>query len=187
MKIIQSVQNRIYEIRSERVMLDMDLAHLYGTETKRLTEAVKRNIKRFPSDFMFQLTKAEFESLRFQIETSENSSPLRPQIATIKTGRGQHRKYLPYAFTEQGVAMLSGVLNSDKAISMNIAIMRAFVQIKKALLKQSDLKEQLKEIKDRLGEHDVQLNQIYDAMENLLDEKAALRKWEERERIGFKK
>ena len=168
-------------------MLDRDLADLYETETKRLTEAVKRNIKRFPSDFMFQLTREEFEDLRFQFESSENSSFLRPQIATLKTGRGQHRKYLPYAFTEQGVAMLSGVLNSDKAISMNIAIMRAFVQIKKALLKQSDFKEQLKEIKDRLGEHDVQLNQIYDAMENLLDEKAAQKKWEDRERIGFKK
>jgi len=94
---------------------------------------------------------------------------------------------LPYAFTEQGVAMLSGILNSDKAINMNIAIMRAFVEVRKALLSQSDLKEQLKGIKERLGEHDVQLNQIYDAVENLLDEKAAQRKWNERERIGFKK
>ena len=84
MEIIQSVQNRIYEIRGERVMLDMDLAHLYGTETKRLTEAVKRNIKRFPSDFMFQLTKEEFESLRFQIETLENDKSLRLQIETSK-------------------------------------------------------------------------------------------------------
>ena len=185
MEIMQSIQNRIYEIRGERVMLDRDLAYLYGTETKVLNLSVKRNIKRFPKDFMFQLTKEEFESLRFQIETSENDNSLRFQSETSK-GRGGTR-YLPYAFTEQGVAMLSGVLNSDKAISMNIAIMRAFVQIKKALLKQSDLKEQLKEIKDRLGEHDVQLNQIYDAIENLLDEKAAQRKWEERERIGFKK
>lgn len=94
---------------------------------------------------------------------------------------------LPYAFTEQGVAMLSGVLNSDKAIGMNIAIMRAFVAIRKVLLQQNDLKVQLQEIKDRLGEHDIQLNQIYDAMENLLDEKASQRKWNERERIGFKK
>jgi len=94
---------------------------------------------------------------------------------------------LPYAFTEQGVAMLSGVLNSDKAIGMNIALMRAFVAIRKVLLQQNDLKVQLQEIKDRLGEHDVQLNQIYDAMENLLDEKASQRKWNERERIGFKK
>lgn len=166
-------------------MLDRDLAYLYGTETKALNLAVKRNLKRFPPDFMFQLSKEEFESLRFQIETSENSTSLRSQIETSK-GRGGTR-YMPYVFTEQGVAMLSGVLNSDKAISMNIAIMRAFVQIKKALLKQNDLKEQLKEIKDRLGEHDTQLNQIYDAMENLLDEKAAQRKWEDRERIGFKK
>lgn len=94
---------------------------------------------------------------------------------------------LPYAFTEQGVAMLSGVLNSDKAIGMNIALMRAFVAIRKVLLQQNDLKVQLQEIKDRLGEHDIQLNQIYDAMENLLDEKASQRKWNERERIGFKK
>ena len=185
MEIIQSIQNRIYEVRGERIMLDRDLAYLYGTETKVLNLSVKRNIKRFPKDFMFQLTKEEFESLRFQIETTENNNSLRLQIETSK-GRGGTR-YLPYAFTEQGVAMLSGVLNSDKAISMNIAIMRAFIQIKKALLKQSDLKEQLKEIKDRLGEHDVQLNQIYDAMENLLDDKAAQRKWEDRERIGFKK
>ena len=94
---------------------------------------------------------------------------------------------MPYVFTEQVVAMLSGVLNSDRAINMNIAIMRAFVEVKKALLKQIDFKEQLKEIKQKLGEHDAQLNQLYDAMENLLDEKAAQRKWEERERIGFNK
>ena len=96
---------------------------------------------------------------------------------TLKTGRGQHSKYLPYAFTEQGVAMLSGILNSDKAINMNIAIMRAFVEIRKILLQEFDFKEQLKQIKDRLGEHDLQLSQIYDAMENMLDEKAAQRKW----------
>ena len=94
---------------------------------------------------------------------------------------------MPYAFTEQGVAMLSGILNSDKAISMNIAIMRAFVEVRRILFRQNDLKEQLREIKERVGEHDVQLNSIYDAMENLLDEKAAQRKWEDRERIGFKK
>jgi phage regulator Rha-like protein len=168
-------------------MLDKDLAALYETETKALNLAVKRNIKRFPADFMFQLTKEEYEGLRFQIETLEKAdNSLRLQNETLKKGRGQHIKYLPYAFTEQGVAMLSGVLNSDKAINMNIAIMRAFVEVRKALLKQNDLKEQLKEIKERLGEHDVQLNNIYDAMENLLDEKAAQRKWDERERIGFK-
>jgi phage regulator Rha-like protein len=198
MQIIQSIQNRIYEIRGERVMLDRDLATLYEVETKALNLAVKRNFNRFPADFMFQLTKEEFEGLRFQIETSKNSDALRLQNETLKNidylrsqiatskGRGGTR-YLPYAFTEQGVAMLSGILNSDKAINMNIAIMRAFIEVRKVLLKQSDLKEQLKEIKERLGEHDTQLNQIYDAMENLLDEKAAQRKWEDKERIGFKK
>jgi hypothetical protein len=186
MNIIQSIQNRIYEIRGERVMLDRDLAALYETETKALNLAVKRNIKRFPGDFMFRLTQKEFEFLRFQIETSKKSSnPLRLQNETSK-GRGGNR-YLPYAFTEQGVAMLSGILNSDKAINMNIAIMRAFVEVRRVLLLQNDLKEQLKQIKERIGGHDVQLNQIYDALENLLDEKAAQRKWEDRERIGFKK
>jgi hypothetical protein len=101
-------------------------------------------------------------------------------------GRGGTR-YLPYAFTEQGVAMLSGILHSDKAIVMNIAIMRAFVEVRRILFRQNDLKEQLKQIRERLGEHDAQLNHIYDAMENLLDEKAAQRKWEDRDRIGFKK
>ena len=188
MDIIQSIQNRIYEIRGERVMLDRDLAALYETETKALNLAVKRNIKRFPNDFMFRLTQEEFESLRFQIETLEKTdNPLRLQIETLKKGRGRHTKYLPYAFTEQGVAMLSGILNSDKAINMNIAIMRAFVEVRRVLLLQSDMREQLKQIKERIGGHDIQLNQIYDALENLLDEKAAQRKWEERERIGFKK
>ena len=134
---------------------------------------------------MFQLSQEEFDALRFQIETSKSSNSLRLQNETSK-GRGGTR-YLPYAFTEQGVAMLSGILNSDKAINMNIAIMRVFVEVRKVLLKQSDFKEQLKEIKERLGEHDAQLNQIYDAMENLLDEKAAQRKWEDRQRIRFKK
>ncbi len=181
-------------------MLDRDLAFLYEVDTRILNQAVKRNKERFPPDFMFQLTKEEYEFLRFQIETSDNLNPLRSQFVTsekgkssrsqfvtLKTGRGHNLKYLPYVFTEQGVAMLSGVLNSDRAINMNIAIMRAFVEVKKALLKQIDFKEQLKEIKQKLGEHDAQLNQLYDAMENLLDEKAAQRKWEERERIGFNK
>ena len=187
MQIIQSIQNRIYEIRGERVMLDGDLAGLYEIETKVLNQAVKRNIKRFPNDFMFQLTNEEFKDLRFQFETLTGSHSSRSQFVTLKNGRGQNLKYLPFVFTEQGVAMLSGIINSDKAISMNIAIMRAFIAVRQVLLKQNDIREQLKEIKERIGEHDVQLNQIYEAMENLLDEKAAERKWEERERIGFKK
>ena len=173
-------------IRGERVLLDKDLAALYETETKALNLAVKRNSKRFPEDFMFQLTAEEWESIRLQTETLEKSDSLRLQTATSKPGRGGTR-YLPYAFTEQGVAMLSGILNSEKAINMNIAIMRAFVEVRRIIYQQNDLKLQLEAIKDRLGEHDVQLNQIYDAMENLLDEKAAERKWDDRERIGFKK
>jgi phage regulator Rha-like protein len=186
MQIIQSIQNRIYELRGERVMLDRDLASLYETETKVLNLAVKRNSRRFPEDFMFQLTKAEFELLRFQIETLEKADhPLRFQIETSKRRGGL--RYLPYVFTEQGIAMLSGILQSDKAINMNIAIMRAFVEFRKALLMQTDLKQQLNEIKERMSSHDAQLNQIYDAIENLLDEKAAQRKWQARERIGFRK
>lgn len=122
--------------------------------------------------------------MRFQIETLEKQdNPLRTQIATSNRGG---TRYLPYAFTEQGVAMLSGILNSDKAINMNIAIMRAFVEVRKVLLRENDLIEQMNQIKNHLGEHDAQLNQIYEAMENLLDEKAAQRKWNDRERIGFK-
>jgi hypothetical protein len=186
MKIIRSIQNRIYEIRGERVMLDSDLAALYETETKSLNLSVKRNLKRFPKDFMFQLTSEEYEQLRFQIETSEKSTQsLRLQIDTSKTRGG--RRYLPYVFTEQGVAMLSGILGSDRAINMNIAIMRAFVEIRRVLLRENDIRQQLKLIKDKLGDHDAQLNEIYDAMENLLDEKSAEKKWEDRPRIGFKK
>ena len=168
-------------------MLDFDLAALYDVEIKVFNQAVKRNSGRFPPDFMFQLTKEEYDSLRFQIVTFDDGVSLRSQNVTLKSGRGQHRKYLPYAFTEQGVAMLSGILNSERAIAMNIAIMRVFVEIRKVLLQETDLKEQLKLIKERIGEHDVQLSQIYDALENLLDDKAAERKWEERERIGFRK
>lgn len=171
MQVIQSIQNRIYTIRGERVMLDYDLAELYEVGTRVLNQAVKRNSKRFPEDFMFQLTDYEWTTMMSQIVTS--SQIKRKKVAP------------PYAFTEQGVAMLSGILNSDRAIQMNIGIMRAFVEIRKILLQENDLKEQLKQIKERVGEHDVQLNQIYDALENLLDEKATERKWEERRRIGF--
>ena len=188
MQIIQSIQNRIYEIRGERVMLDFDLAALYEVETKVFNQAVKRNIKRFPDDFMFQLTLPEWEFLRSQIVILKTpQDTMRSQFVTASANQNKRNILAtPYAFTEQGVAMLSGVLRSDRAIEMNIAIMRAFVEIRRIVLLQSDVKEQLRLIKNRLGEHDVQLTQIYDAMENLLDEKASERKWEERERIGFK-
>lgn len=187
MQIIQSIQNRIYEIRGERVMLDKDLAILYETETKRLTEAMKRNIKRFPPDFMFQLTKAEWESISHQREAMEKSESSRTQIATLNAGRGHNLKYLPYAFTEHGIAMLSGVLNSDKAVQMNIAIIRAFIEMRRFNIIHTDWKEQIRELKDKIGGHDAQLSQIYDALENLIDEKVAAKRWDDRERIGFKK
>lgn len=186
MEIIQSIQNRIYEIRGQRVMLDFDLAQLYEVEAKVLNQAVKRNSKRFPEDFMFRLNLEEWEVIRSQVVTASESNPLRSQIVTLKSGRGQHSKYLPYAFTEQGVAMLSGILNSDKAINMNIAIMRAFVEIRRLAWGQNHLGTQLQELKQRIGEHDVQLSQIYEALENMLDAEAAQQKWNGRERIGFR-
>lgn len=120
------------------------------------------------------------------VTASESIISLRSQNVTGSQSK-RNTNATPYAFTEQGVAMLSGILNSDKAISMNIAIMRAFVEVRRVLLRQHDLKEQMKELKERIGGHDAQLNQIYDALENLLDEKAAQRKWNDRQRIGFKK
>ncbi len=135
---ITVIQNKIYEIRGAKVMLDKDLAELYQVTTSNLNKAVKRNIKRFPPDFMFQLTAEEWEDLRFQ-------------NGIIKKGRGEHTKYLPYAFTEQGLAMLSGVLNSDIAINVNISIMRAFVAIRQGLPQVSNNKE-LEELKKRVKE-----------------------------------
>jgi len=124
----QKIQNRIFTIRDKQVMIDSDLALLYNVEVKRLNEQVKRNIERFPEKFRFQLSKQEYENLRSQFATSSDDS-LRSQIATIKKGRGKHSKYFPYAFTEQGVAMLSAVLRSETAIQISVQIMDAFVKI----------------------------------------------------------
>ena len=187
MEIIQSLQNRIYEIRGQRVILDKDIAQLYEIETRVLNQSVKRHIDRFPEDFMFQLTSNEMDSINFQIIDLNESQPRsRSQIVTLNTKRGSNIKYLPYAFTEQGVAMLSGIINSQTAIQMNIAIMRAFVELRRVLLIKTDFKHQLDEIKERLGGHDAQLTQIYEAIENILDENAAKNKWDNRTRIGFR-
>ncbi len=189
MQIIRTIQNRIYEIRKERVMLDYDLAALYEVETKVFNQTVKRNTKRFPTDFMFQLTRREWNSIK-ALKSSQHIDDqlIEKNRSQIVTGSQKHRSRiaLPYAFTEQGVAMLSGILNSDRAINMNIAIMRAFVEVRRVLLLQSDVAVQIEQIRDRIGEHDVQLSQIYDALENLLDEKKEIRKWEDRDRIGFR-
>ncbi|MNR09036.1 hypothetical protein D3C85_1252210 [compost metagenome] len=123
--------------------------------------------------------------MRSQIVTAYDENNQSSQIVMMGQSK-RNTSITPYAFTEQGVAMLSGVLRSDKAIEMNIAIMRAFVDIRKISLEQSNINEQLTEIKERIGEHDVQLNELYDAMDNLLDEKIAQLKWKDREKIGFK-
>lgn len=172
MKMMSAIENKIYEFRGVRVMLDYDLAELYEVPTKALNQAVKRNIKRFPDDFVFRLSVDEWSLMRSQIVTASQTK--------------RNTGVTPFAFTEQGVAMLSGILSSDKAINMNIAIMRAFVAIRRATVLHMDIHEQLKEIKQRISEHDSQLSGIYDAIENLLDEKAEQKTWENRKRIGFK-
>lgn len=152
-------------------MLDFDLAELYGTETKRLKEAVRRNINRFPSDFMFELTRQEYDSLRTQIASLDDS------------GRGKHSKYLPFAFTEQGVAMLASVLSSPMAIEVNIQIVRAFVQMRRFALTHQELAEQLLLMEQK---YDQQFSDVYEAIQYLLQKDQQLIEQTERQKIGFK-
>ncbi len=166
----ETVIRKICLFRGEKVLIDRDLAELYGVETRVLNQAVKRNIKRFPKDFMFQLNSREFKILKSQFVTSS---------------WGGQRK-LPYAFTEQGVAMLSGLIHSQKAIEMNIAIMRAFVEMRKLAHSNKRLAAEIKKLIDKVGEHDIQLASIYDTIEDLLDKKMIEQQWEDRVRIGFK-
>lgn len=133
---IAIIENKIYEIRGQKVMLDFDLAEMYGVETKRLKEQVRRNIERFPAEFMFELTK-------------EDVTISRSQIATLKTGQGYNIKYLPFAFTEYGIVMLSSVLKSKTAVEVNINIIRAFVRMRQYLLSNVPKKE-LEELKQRI-------------------------------------
>src|SRR2546423_393757 len=169
---IRIIQRKIYEIRGQKIMLDFDLAALYGTETRTLKQAVKRNIVRFPKDFMFQLNKKEWQELITICDNLPEGLKFSPA--------------LPFAFTEHGVTMLASILKSKKAIQMNIAVVRAFIAFKQFVLNYKELSDQIKELKETTGNHNVQLNQIYDALENLLDEKVEQKKWQERERIGFK-
>jgi len=164
------IQKNIYEVRGRKIMLDRDLAKLYEVPTKSLNLAVKRNMDRFPSDFMFQLTREELSVLRFHFETSK---------------RGGDR-YLPYAFTELGIAMLSSVLNNSSAIQMNIIIMRTFVFIRQNIMTYQELAKEMDEIRKTVSNHGEQLNLVYEAIENFLDAKVDQKTWEERERIGFK-
>ncbi|HJX90250.1 MAG TPA: ORF6N domain-containing protein [Pyrinomonadaceae bacterium] len=149
---IQLIERRIYLIRGHKVMIDVDLAELYGVPTKRLNERVRRNSKRFPEDFMFQLTKSEAESLR-------------SQFATSKAGRGG-RRTLPYVFTEQGVAMLSTVLNSEQAIEVNVMIMRAFVKLRQMLESNEELNRKFAAVIRKLSTHDKYFKVVFDELKN---------------------
>ena len=161
---IEVIQNKIFEIRGCKVMLDFDLALLYNVENKRLKASVRRNINRFPEDFMFELTEMEFTNLRTKFSSSSYGG----------------LRYMPFAFTEQGIAMLSSVLNSEKAIEVNISIIRAFVTFRQFSLTYSELK-------DRILAIESQFPDIYKALNYLVDKDALSKKNVERERIGYKK
>jgi cell division protein FtsL len=150
---MEMIENKILLIRSKKVMIDRDLAILYDIPTKRLKEQVNRNRKRFPDDFMFELTLAEAKGLR-------------SQFATLK--RGEHMKYRPYVFTEQGVAMLSSVINSERAIEVNIQIMRVFVKIKEFVLTHHDLAQKIDALERKFEEHDKKFVVVFDAIRRLM-------------------
>ena len=152
---IKDIGQQIYFIRGHRVMLDSDLAELYQVQTKSLNRAVRRNISRFPKNFMFQLTDREHEFLRLQ-------------IGTLKIGRGGHRKYLPLVFTEQGIAMLSSVLNSDRAVDVNITIMRTFVKMREFLETNKELAKKLEIVERKFTKHDVQFKAVFEAIRQLM-------------------
>ncbi|MBI4848244.1 MAG: ORF6N domain-containing protein [Nitrospirae bacterium] len=179
---IEVIERKILLIRGQKVMLDSDLAELYGVETFNLNKAVKRNSERFPDDFMFQLTKEETDSLRFQIGILKTGEQSRSQSGEIKSGRGQHRKYLPYVFTEQGVAMLSSVLHSKRAIQVNIAIMRTFVKLKEMLSTNQELAYKLAQLEQKMEKHDGEIKVIFDAIRQLMVPLETKKK-----KIGFKR
>ena len=166
---ISILQAKIHELRGQKVMLDFDLAGLYNVQTKVLNQAVKRNQQRFPEDFMFQLTENDYESLRSQIVTLNEN------------GRGKHKKYLPFAFTEQGVAMLSGILHSEVAINVNISIMRTFALIRKLALQNNDFNIKLNDLENK---YDKQFNDIYEALNFLIKRHENETVQKERKQIG---
>ncbi len=168
---LQVIKSKIFEIRGFRVMLDFHLAELYKVETKNLKRAVRRNIDRFPEDFMFELTKSEYDFLRCNFGTLENS------------GRGQHSKYLPFAFTEQGVAQLSSVLNSPLAIQVNISIIRSFVALRHYANELSQLNEKLENF---MVETNMQFSEIYQVLTELASKEKERKQINDRKRIGFK-
>lgn len=164
----------IYIIKGERVLLDSDLAKLYGVETRVLKQAVKRNISRFPEDFLFTLNLIEYNSLRSQFVTLKNNNYY---ITESNSLRGKHSKYPPFAFTEQGVAMLSSVLNSERAINVNIAIMRAFVKVREIIYSNKDLARKISELENLTNEkfknQDKKIGLVFEAIKSLIKEKSS--------------
>lgn len=167
----KTIQNKIYTIRDVQVMLDEDLASLYGVEPKRLNEQVKRNIARFPEKFRFQLTEYEYENLRSQFATSSLDDSLRSQIATLESQRGKHRKYLPYVFTEQGVSMLSAVLRSPTAIEVSIKIIDSFVNMRKFLSRNASLYTRIETIEKRQISYEIKTDSRIELVLSALEDK----------------
>jgi hypothetical protein len=176
---LQVIQTKIFKVRGQMVMLDYDLAELYEVETKRMKEAVRRNIERFPHDFMFELTREEYNALR-------------SQIASLETGRGKFSKYAPFAFTEHGVAMLSGILNSPKAIETNISIIRVFIALRRFAMTFDELAAKIIAHDKELADINEVLKWLGEENQARADEIAALQTdeeppadWQNRPRIGF--
>ena len=167
----ETISDKIYFIRNQKVMFDSDLASLYGIETRVLKQAVKRNISRFPDDFMFELSKIEYDSSR-------------SQFVTLNKGRGTNLKYLPSVFTEHGVLMLSSILKSDKSIQTNIQIMRIFSKVRQMLLDTTDLKIDILQIQKKLENHDKNIELVFSYLDELTDKKESEKP---RTKIGYKK
>lgn len=161
---IELIENKIYVIRGQKVMLDMDLAGLYGVLTKYLNQQIRRNIKRFPEDFMFQLTRDEAENLRLHFATSSSRS----QFVALKYGG---RRYLPYAFTEHGILMLSSVLNSQRAIDVNILIMRTFSRLRQIMANSKELSVKFEQLEKRVLKHDSDIRELVRDIRKLTIEK----------------
>ncbi len=184
MKHPKPIDSLIHTIRGQKVLLDADLAELYGVSTKAFNQAIKRNADRFPVDFRFQLTAEELATLRSQPATlgatendanrsqivtgSGTADSLRSQIVTLKTGRGQHRKFLSWAFTEHGAIMAASILNSPAAVSMSVFVVRAFVQMREEIMANADVLKRLAEIDKSLLEHDQSLQLIWQELQPLL-------------------
>ncbi|MFA6315130.1 MAG: ORF6N domain-containing protein [Candidatus Paceibacterota bacterium] len=165
---MEVIERRIYLIRGQKVMLDSDLAELYGVSTIRLNEQVRRNLSRFPQDFMFQISKNEYESLR-------------SQIAISNTGRGG-RRYLPYAFTEHGVAMLSAVLRSPRAVAVSVYIVRAFIKLREMLATHKDLAKKMEDLENRQENQGKQMIKVFQVLKQLLEEPVL-----KKEPMGFRR